>query len=59
MVEIVPLCSEPDDEAYVANYAQNTKQILGGEVSSREMKKGEKLARKLRVRTEVISLDIS
>ena len=42
MVEIVPLGSEPEDEADVAQYAQNTKQDLGGEESSRGVKKGEK-----------------
>ena len=42
VVEIVPLGSEPDDEAGVSKYTQNTKQDLGDEQSSRGMKKGEK-----------------
>ena len=55
VVEIVPLGSEPEDEADVAHYAQDTKQDLGGEESSRgvknEYKAGDELARKLRVRS--------
>ena len=39
VVEIVPLGSEPEDEAGVSNYAQNTKQDLGGEESSRVVKR--------------------
>ena len=38
LMEVVPLCSEPDDEAGVANYTQNTKQDLGDEKSSRGVK---------------------
>ena len=30
LMEVVPLCSEPDDEAGVANHTQNTKQGLVG-----------------------------
>jgi hypothetical protein len=39
VVEIVPLCSEPDDQTGVANKPQNTNQDLGGEESCRGVKK--------------------
>ena len=47
VVEIVPLGFAPDDEADVANYAQNTNQDLGGEETSRGINRERKLAMRL------------